>query len=82
MSVTIKLAAGVLALAGLAGCVSSPEQLESTPVEVKTNKGTVTCQLYTREYLSWDRSVDRPGKMTVKEADSVCRQAGLRWQQS
>lgn len=67
------------AAALLAGCAIDPRQLESTPVDVPTAKGPVTCQLYTRETIVWDRSIDRPERMGVEEADMVCREAGRRW---
>jgi type IV pilus biogenesis protein CpaD/CtpE len=67
-----------LAAALLAGCVQSPEAYETTPVKVETPKGIVTCQLYTREIVVWDRAIDRPAKMGVQEADAICRAEGER----
>jgi hypothetical protein len=67
----LKLMTG-LALAGLvSGCVD-PKAFESDPVKVKTNKGVVTCQLYTKDEVLWDRAVDFPKSMTVLAADKVC----------
>ncbi len=64
----------------LSGCMmGDPRSYESTPVEVDTAKGVVTCQLYTRERVLWDRSINRPGNMSVEEADNVCLAAGQRW---
>lgn len=58
-----------------------PTGVETTPVQVATEKGVVTCQLYTRDQVLWDRSINRPTSMDVREADAVCiaegnRQAG------
>ena len=67
----------------LAGCGSlDPRDFESEPVKVETAKGAVTCQLYTKERVLWDRSIDRPSKMSVEEADAICLEAGRRWQES
>ena len=65
----------------LAGCVSSPEQYESTPVQIQTDQGVVVCQLYTKERVLWDRSIMRPSGMSVEAADEICRDAGYKWQQ-
>lgn len=62
---------------GLAGCIS-PEQYETEPVSLKTAKGTVVCQLYTKEQVVWDRAIDWPRKMTVEEADNICKAEGYR----
>ncbi len=63
----------------LAGCIPSPEDLESTPVKVQTSKGEVTCQLYRQDRVTWDRAINFPAtKMSVPEADAYCRQEGQR----
>ncbi|MCQ0092164.1 hypothetical protein FGD77_10810 [Roseovarius sp. M141] len=72
----VTLAAAVLALSA---CVS-PENYESTPVQVATAQGAVTCQLYTQNRLDWDRSIDRPANMSVETADTICRNEGARRQ--
>jgi hypothetical protein len=72
-------AAGILA-AGLSACAVAPADFESTPVVLSTSSGPVTCQLYTRERVDWDRSIDRPAKMSVEEADRLCAAEGLRRQ--
>lgn len=56
----------------------SPKHFETEPVLVQTSKGVVTCQLYTRQRLDWDRSVAYPGTMTEIEADQVCIREGRR----
>ena len=77
-----KLSILVAAAAILSGCTIDPRSYESTPVKVKTPKGLVTCQLYTRERVLWDRSIDRPSNMSVEEADSICLAEGQRWKES
>jgi hypothetical protein len=63
----------------LSACAIDPRNLESTPVEIPSRKGPVTCQLYTKETTVWDRAIDRPDAMGVEEADMICREAGRRW---
>lgn len=66
-------------LAALSACIPSPEELESTPVEVNTPKGVVTCQLYRPDRVVWDRAINFPAtKMSVPEADAYCKQEGQR----
>jgi len=77
MSLIIKLPILGVALAALTACVS-PENYESTPVQVSTEMGLVTCQLYTRDRILWDRAIGRPEGMTVEVADNVCRAEGQR----
>ena len=72
-------AAAVPLLAILSGCVPTPEELETTPVQVRTPAGVVTCQLYRHDRVSWDRAIDFPAtKMSVATADNYCKQEGLR----
>lgn len=54
----------------LSGCVRS--SYESTPVEVNTSKGKVTCQLYTPERVQWDEAIAKPEGMSKREADRIC----------
>ena len=42
-------------LAVLTACVPTPEDLETTPVQVQTPQGVVTCQLYRHNRVTWDR---------------------------
>ena len=72
--------AAVAIVAALSACTISPENLESIPVVLSTSDGPVTCQLYTRERVDWDRSIDRPEGMSVSEADRFCAAEGLRRQ--
>ncbi|MCL6282135.1 hypothetical protein M3P21_01210 [Ruegeria sp. 2012CJ41-6] len=62
----------------VAGCVPSPENYETTPVQVQTDKGIVTCQLYSKDLVVWDRAIDRPNSMGVQEADAICKEEGKR----
>lgn len=62
----------------LAACSIDPRAYETDPVSVDTPDGVVTCQLYTQKIVQWDRSIDRPAKMSVKAADDVCQKEGLR----
>ena len=66
----------------LSGCVGGPEAYETEPVKLNTEKGIVTCQLYTKERVIWDRAIDRPDNMSVQEADAICLAEGLRQQQA
>ena len=61
----------------LAAC-GSPEVYESEPVQVDTPAGVVTCQLYTRNLVLWDRAIDRPETMSVSTADAICVNEGNR----
>ncbi|MDR9482074.1 MAG: hypothetical protein RI538_04735, partial [Salibaculum sp.] len=61
----------------VSGCVD-PKSMETTPVQVSTSHGTVTCQLYTRSQVTWDRAIDRPDSMSVDEADEICLAEGKR----
>lgn len=61
----------------LSGCFD-PQNYETEPVRVETRQGVVTCQLYTRERVLWDRSIHRPETMSVETADQVCRAEGAR----
>ena len=67
-----------LALLGATACSIDPRDFETEPVEVATSKGVVTCQLYTKERVTWDRAIDRPDNMSGEEADDVCRAEGAR----
>ena len=65
------------ATAFLSGCIS-PEDFETTPVEVSTAQGIVTCQLYKHDRVIWDRAIHRPETMSVATADAVCVAEGKR----
>ncbi|MBT8458230.1 MAG: hypothetical protein HKP37_02100 [Boseongicola sp.] len=71
--------APILALLAVtrSACIS-PESYESEPVNVETPIGVVTCQLYTRDLVIWDRAIDRPEGMTVSTADAICVNEGQR----
>jgi hypothetical protein len=67
----------ILSVVALSGCID-PRRFESTPVEVETASGVVTCQLYTPGMVIWDRAINRPEDMSVEEADEICSEEGLR----
>ena len=71
-----KLAVVTVGIAALAACSLDPKDYESTPVTVDTPQGQVVCQLYTKDIVRWDRSIDRPANMSVKTADAYCLQEG------
>ena len=67
-------------VAALSGC-ATPESYETVPVVVETPQGPVTCQLYLRSQVVWDRAIDRPDSMGVTQADNYCIAEGQRrWQ--
>lgn len=74
----IKLAMLAVAVGLVSACSIEPENYESKPVIVTTSAGDVTCQLYTYERVTWDRSINRPGNMSVATADTICRNEGAR----
>lgn len=78
MNGKILLSAPVLLL--VAACSLDPRDYETTPVVVQTAAGPVTCQLYTKERVIWDRAIARPNSMDVATADNLCRQEGVREQ--
>ncbi len=61
----------------LAGCLDKAS-FATTPVQVKTPKGVVTCQLYTHEKVLWDEAISAPNGMTIEEADQICIMEGYR----
>ena len=65
-----------LLLVALSAC--SPAMFESEPVTVKTDKGSVICQLYTREIVEWDRPVTFSTSITPEEAYRICVNEGIR----
>lgn len=73
-----RLALGLATVAVVAGCSLDPKDYETTPVVVDSAAGPVTCQLYTHEQVTWDRSTNRPASMSVTTADNICRQEGYR----
>lgn len=62
----------------LSACIGSPKDFETDPVQITTKGGTVVCQLYTKETVLWDRSIDHPASMSVEAADHYCVAEGVR----
>lgn len=77
-----KTALLLIATLGLAACVPNPRDYETAPVQLKTPQGVVTCQLYTKKLVAWDRSIDRPAGMSVRQADDYCQAEGERMKKS
>lgn len=73
-----KFFAALPAVVLIAGCALDPRDYETTPVVVQTAAGPVTCQLYTKEQVVWDRAIARPNSMDVETADNICREEGVR----
>ncbi|TRW98646.1 hypothetical protein FNJ84_03560 [Paracoccus sp. M683] len=73
-----KLVMTASAVVFVAACSVDPRDYETTPVVVETAAGPVTCQLYTKERVIWDRAIARPNNMDVKTADNICLQEGQR----
>lgn len=73
----LSLVIAITASGVMAGCVNKTAY-ESNPVQIKTPKGTVTCQLYTRDRVQWDESIAVPAGMTKAEGDAYCIQEGHR----
>jgi hypothetical protein len=68
----------LVAIPALALCVAcTPTSMETPPVSVETSKGTVICQLYTKNRVYWDRAISVPSGMTPDQADDVCRSKGF-----
>ena len=68
---------GCMAAMVLSGCVD-PADYETTPVQVKSSKGVVTCQLYRHRQVIWDEAISVPPGMSIKEGDQICINEGLR----
>lgn len=73
----LALLAPLAAVLGLSAC-QTPENYETTPVVLQSAQGPVTCQLYTKNLTTWDRAIDRPATMSVKDADALCLAEGKR----
>ena len=74
-------AIAVLCIPALAACdFVDPINYETAPVTVQTQYGEVTCQLYTKEIVRWDRPIDWPAGMTVQQAFAICQIEGIREQ--
>ncbi|SMR72862.1 hypothetical protein SAMN04488030_1607 [Aliiroseovarius halocynthiae] len=71
------LGVAVAATSVVAGCVDR-SAYESNPVKIKSPKGEVTCQLYTRDRVQWDESIAVPPGMSKAEGDALCIQEGHR----
>ncbi len=77
MKLNLVLPATTLTLA-LSACSLGPEAFETEPVRVPTDQGDVYCQLYTRNSVTWDRSIRHPESMSVNQADDICFDMGYK----
>lgn len=73
----LTLVMAIAATGVMAGCVDK-SAYESNPVQIKTAKGTVTCQLYLRDRVQWDEAIAVPEGMEKAEGDAYCLQEGQR----
>lgn len=71
-----------LATAALTGCVADSSDYETKPVTINTPEGKVTCQLYTKRFVKWDKAIRKPADMTFKRANDICFDLGYKWQQN
>ena len=62
----------------LAACSIDPRTHETTPVQVQTAQGVVTCQLYTKDTVIWDKAISAPPHMSITAANNVCIAEGER----
>ncbi|WP_254055649.1 hypothetical protein [Ruegeria sp. EL01] len=74
---TISPVVALLCALAFSGC-NNPTYYETAPVDIETSKGVVTCQLYTPSVVVWDQAVLAPESMSIPEADSICKNEGLR----
>ena len=63
-------------LALVSGCTTA--SFETEPVTLKTDKGDVVCQLYSRNTVLFDHVISMPHAMHVPEANALCRAEGER----
>ena len=75
---TLTLITALTGAAILAGCSIDPQDHVTTPVQVQTAQGIVTCQLYTKENVLWDEAIDAPAHMPIAEANKICIAEGHR----
>ena len=76
MSLIIKLP--ILGAASIVLTACSLEKYESEPVLLTTEMGLVTCQLYTKDRVLFDKAIDIPEGMAVEVANNLCRTEGER----
>ena len=78
MTIVKITAVATLSAITLSGCALNPKFHETTPVQVETKKGIVTCQLYTSETTIWDRAIAVPDDMSILEGDAICKAEGAK----
>ena len=65
-----------VALLGLGLSACDRSEYLSPEVVLETEKGHVSCQLYTTDRRYWDEATGYPETMTKSEADAYCKAAG------
>lgn len=78
MSRVFTSAMALVALLAVTGCQKG---YESDPVFIKSDKGQVTCQLYTVDRTYWDEAIRIPEGLSQEEADALCLAEGERRKQ-
>ena len=82
-----KIFFGLAAIAMVSACSLDPKDYETEPVTIPVPKeyvpvtgkdATITCQLYTKDRVRWDRATSYPEKLTHKHADNACLNEGYR----
>ena len=76
LHLTIAAASAVI----VTGCVGGIDKASyaTDPVQVQTEQGVVTCQLYRHDRVIWDEAIDFPKSMSLQQADAVCQDEGFR----
>ncbi|MTH78852.1 hypothetical protein GL286_14055 [Paracoccus aestuariivivens] len=67
-----------LGLLSFSACSNDPADYETPVVTVKTEAGDVTCQLYRRDMVLWDRALTKPATLSDEAANAACRNEGGR----
>lgn len=62
----------------IGACAPIDAGMETIPVDVESDQGKVTCQLYNHDIVMWDRAIAFPQGMTAEAAREVCLDEGLR----
>ncbi|MEM7242571.1 MAG: hypothetical protein AAF429_10335 [Pseudomonadota bacterium] len=64
----------------ITGCASTLDKASyaTNPVQVQTEKGVVTCQLYRSTSTLWDEAIAVPAGMSIQEGDAICQNEGFK----
>ena len=74
------LGLALVSVTTLVGCADGLDKASyaTTPVQVETDQGVVTCQLYREDLVLWDEAISKPSSMTIAEADAICQNEGYK----